>query len=597
MISRHCLLLTLFCLSVFTNLTSGYTWPSPQYDTLEALLYEGRRSDGSSLASIVHPCRKRTNTLSSIAAEWLRFAFHDMSTHNVDNGTGGLDGSLAYELDREENFGSGFAQTLDDFSTQPNKYVSRADVIAVAAVLSVSTCGGPTVPFRGGRVDVYEGGSRGVPEPQQDLPTLTELFRRQGFTQTEMIKLVACGHSIGGVRNTDFPQLVPASNNSNFPNIITFDTTDAYDDAVVTQYLNGTTQNVLVVSSTPAMNSDLRVFSCDGNATMQSIATPQAYASECQEMIGRMIDTVAHGITLTDEITLLPAKVHDVQLTIEKSQLVFKSSLRLTQAINGTINKARTVTMLWCDNYGSEANCNGHTKTALPATTINEDPNLSPVTQNMGLSFINYNFVVPINVSQSVSKFWFSVDEHDGSHATVYNNGGDFYMLPQDQVIFVPTMSSMVAVQNNSNSAAPTFTKSFTLVAGVRGESVPSRVYLDAHDFATLNFTIPFNTTVDLSLNHSQTSEIGYVYYSAVVQDTGFQMTFDLHTVINGTIYTSDFLGTTFLDNTPYVAPTNVSIVASSSSSTSGAETWRPSKHSIWFSLSLGLGILLGSLL
>lgn len=107
-----------------------------------------------------------------------------------------------------------------------------ADVIAVAAVLSVSTCGGPIVPFRGGRVDVFEGGPRGVPEPQHDLATLTELFRRQGFTQTEMIKLVACGHSFGGVRNTDFPQLVPPSNNSNFPNIIPFDTTDAYDDAV-----------------------------------------------------------------------------------------------------------------------------------------------------------------------------------------------------------------------------------------------------------------------------------------------------------------------------------------------------------------------------
>lgn len=126
--------------------------------------------------------------------------------------------------------------------------------------------------------------------------------------------------------------------------------------------------------------------------------------------------------------------------------------------------------MLWCDNYGSEQNCNGHTKTALPAATINEDPGLSPVTQSMGYSFINYNFVVPINASQSVSKFWFSVDEHDGSQATVYNNGGSFYMLPQDQVIFVPTMSSMVLVPNNSNPAA--FTKSYTLVAGVRSRRI-----------------------------------------------------------------------------------------------------------------------------
>ena len=63
----------LLLLTFFTSATAGYTWPSYQYDALEQLLFEGTRSDGSSLSSIVHPCRKRASTLSSIAAEWLRF--------------------------------------------------------------------------------------------------------------------------------------------------------------------------------------------------------------------------------------------------------------------------------------------------------------------------------------------------------------------------------------------------------------------------------------------------------------------------------------------------------------------------------------------
>lgn len=42
-----------------------------------------------------------------------------------------------------------------------------------------------------------------------------------------------------------------------------------------------------------------------------------------------MINVVPHGVSLTDEITLLPAKVHDVQLTFERNKLVFKSSLRV----------------------------------------------------------------------------------------------------------------------------------------------------------------------------------------------------------------------------------------------------------------------------
>ena len=63
----------LLLLSLFTSATATYTWPSYQIDALEQLLFEGTRSDGSSLASIVSPCRKRTGTLASIAAEWLRF--------------------------------------------------------------------------------------------------------------------------------------------------------------------------------------------------------------------------------------------------------------------------------------------------------------------------------------------------------------------------------------------------------------------------------------------------------------------------------------------------------------------------------------------
>jgi len=106
----------LILLSLFTSAVT-YRWPDYHYDDRERLLFEGRRSDGSSLASIVNPCRKRTGTLTSIAAEWLRFVspfflfenniqkekgFHDMATYNILNGTGGLDGSLVYELDREE---------------------------------------------------------------------------------------------------------------------------------------------------------------------------------------------------------------------------------------------------------------------------------------------------------------------------------------------------------------------------------------------------------------------------------------------------------------------------------------------------------------
>lgn len=89
-------------ITLWTLHSTGYQWPSPQYDALETFLYEGRRYDGSNMASLQHPCKTRSDTGASIGAEWLRLAYHDVSTHDATVGTGGLDASIVYELDREE---------------------------------------------------------------------------------------------------------------------------------------------------------------------------------------------------------------------------------------------------------------------------------------------------------------------------------------------------------------------------------------------------------------------------------------------------------------------------------------------------------------
>ena len=87
-----------------------------------------------------------------------------------------------------------------------------------------------------------------------------------GFSQSEMIKLVACGHTMGGVRSDAFPQLVPPPEQG--LNIHDFDTTPNFDNKVAAEYLDGTTQNPLVVSSNATLVSDLHVFSSDGNKTI-----------------------------------------------------------------------------------------------------------------------------------------------------------------------------------------------------------------------------------------------------------------------------------------------------------------------------------------
>ena len=65
------------------------------------------------------------------------------------------------------------------------------------------------MPFRGGRVDATAAGPPGVPEPQNTLESHIASFAKQGFNQTEMITLVACGHTFGGVQHSAFPDTVP----------------------------------------------------------------------------------------------------------------------------------------------------------------------------------------------------------------------------------------------------------------------------------------------------------------------------------------------------------------------------------------------------
>ncbi|PPQ93259.1 hypothetical protein CVT25_015257 [Psilocybe cyanescens] len=573
---------SLYLLSLLAPFSFAYTWPSPQYDALEGLLFEGRRSDGSSLASLVHPCRKRGATLASVPAEWLRFAFHDMATHNVDDGTGGLDGSIVYELGRPENFGLGFNQTLSDFEAYPNKQVSRADIIAIGAIMAVNTCGGPIIPFRGGRVDTWVGGGTGTPEPQEDLATHTESFRKQGFNQAEMIQLVACGHTMGGVRSADFPQLVAPDPNSVNPVIEDFDTTMDFDNKVVTEYLDGSTQNVLVTSPNKTMVSDLRIFQSDNNSTMHSLSDAAVFQSECQSILARMLDTVPKSVTLTDEITLLPTKVTASQLTFERNQLVYKTSFRLTQPINATANDNRNVTLFWCDRYGDNKNCAGKTNTALPVKTVADDPNVSPITKSLGYYFLNYNYVVPIDSTASIAKFWFEVDEHDGSKVTTYNNGGSGYVIDQDQVLFIPMSSHATIIANSTitqtytNRVGDGYTRHYDLVVAVRDGTNPSRVYAEATDVAIQNFPFPLNIEVEFTANSSIPAQSGYSFYSGSADSAGVQMSLDVHADASGQTYTQTFMQTLVLDNAPYVKPGTVTVSTTKTGAAGRMEIWNP---------------------
>jgi hypothetical protein len=115
-----------------------------------------------------------------------------------------------------------------------NSPIAGADIVALGVVWGVAACGGPVVPYRGGRRSAFSPGPLGVPQPTQDITTHTQKFRLQGFNSTEMIALVACGHTIGAVRSADFPSLVrPNISDASGVGLASFDsTTRNYDSAM-----------------------------------------------------------------------------------------------------------------------------------------------------------------------------------------------------------------------------------------------------------------------------------------------------------------------------------------------------------------------------
>ncbi|KAJ6469444.1 heme peroxidase [Mycena sanguinolenta] len=492
-------------LLVSVRLVQGdYHWPSPLIDQLEGLLYEGKQEGlpdrAVDFVAQLIGCEPRDNN-ESIAADWIRFAYHDMATHNVDDGTGGLDNSITFELDRdEENF--------------PNKYVSYSDVTAVGVVLATVECGGPVIALRGGRIDASSAGPPGVPTPDQSIDDFIETFRKQGFTQEEMIALVACGHTVGGVHNPDFPTLVPPGDIPFEDNIVLFDGTPQFDNAIVTQYLDGMTDNLLVIGANgnSTLSSDLRVFSSDGNVTMQSLASPENFAATCATLLGRMIDTVPSNVTLTDVIQPLPVKVAGVQLAPGYDDtLVLNLTMRLLT------NTARQVTLHWADR--DSTTCSSGSCLASP---INSTLITTPIVSALGLSPVKYAFSAPI-ASTSISTFWFEVD------GQIENNRGSGYAIEQDRVLFSPDRS---VYQGGS----------LKIVAAVRNDSVPSKVYLEPYQRAEV---VTRAASVNLTLDASITPAAGYNFYSGEM--SGEDVTFDIFAEIDGTAFEEEFRDTHFI--------------------------------------------------
>ena len=233
-----------------------------------------------------------------------------------------------------------------------------ADLLALGVTMAIGACGGPQIPLRGGRIDATGPGASGVPEPETDVKTTLAEFSGAGFNQADSIGLTACGHTMGGVHHSTFPQIVPESavGVNNAGGRIAFDDTVAnFDVDAVRQYVSGSGNRggPLVTTANKTVRSDLRLFSSDRNATVKKLAqSTDQFRSTCAALFARMVDTVPTGVTLTSVIDPAQIKSANVTLNVDWSgKLRLSGFLRYIETASSTSAPA-SLTLVVIDRSG-----------------------------------------------------------------------------------------------------------------------------------------------------------------------------------------------------------------------------------------------------
>jgi hypothetical protein len=406
------------------------TWPS-EIDELEEIMFQLESFRARKFADTVSPCDNEASGPGRLnAAEWLRTAFHDMSTANLYFKTGGLDASLQYELTNGENKGPGLSKTIEFIAPYLSRKSSLADLIALGVYMSVRSCGGPAVPIRAGRKDAAVKGNTGVPQPENSPMVFEQQFDRLGFTVEEMIQLTACGHSIGSVHSEQFPDVVPPGTGKNGQ--IELDSSAAvFDNRIVIEYLNGSTKNPLVVGPAVKINkhSDFKVFNSDGNATVEGLADPQTFQGICKKVLQKMVEVVPPGVTLTAPITPYEVKPVNLQLTLTQGG----RALRFTGYIRVMTTKIyedsiKSVTIAYKNRHG-ESNC-GSGGCAITTT-------VQGVGQGFDDTFAFFPIEENIPASTGISSFTVTVNHVDGSQDE-YDNNSKGYPLHDAVLLQLP---------------------------------------------------------------------------------------------------------------------------------------------------------------
>lgn len=198
--------------------------------------------------------------------------------------------------------------------------VTLGDIVALGAIVAVGSCGGPMIPFLHGRTEaLVEAGEGFVPDPAETTESHMQKFARMGFSPSETIALVACGHTLGGVHAANHPTI---TDNVYAP---LDGTIAAFDNLIATDYVQDVSKSPLgqrYDPSFPERSSDSRLFASDGNATINEMATGNAKFNEmCSHAISKLLnDAVPSSVSLSGPLVPFPVST-TFRLTLRNGAL------------------------------------------------------------------------------------------------------------------------------------------------------------------------------------------------------------------------------------------------------------------------------------
>lgn len=352
-----------------------------------------------------------------------------------------------------------------------------------------------------------------------------------------MITLVACGHTLGSVHSVDHPEIV--SGEVAAENIAQFDTTaDKLDPIVVTEFLNNTTKNPLIINANDTLNSDKRVFGADGNATMIKLKDPAVYKAQCENVFERMLDLVPAAVTLSD-----PLQPVDIKPYIDSHQLKENDSIELIGRIRIRTTTAPPidpsdliVTLSYLDRNGRRSNA------SIPTTmgTFQGGSSFG----YLGENFNWFEFKKTLPASSGISAFDVVLTSRSSGAVTTFDNAGTGGYAINPYILFQETNSCLEA-ENNFNGT-------LTVVAAVHNSKLQSnsapQLKLVRRVPLPRSFIPKLETeSIPLESASAETGEFAYYKMTVPLGVASWRTSFDLEVGDGGAVMKLEFQDTSEL--------------------------------------------------